>query len=494
MVEHDREHGGLSMSASIRLEQVHLGSHWPFGWCHRWIRRPWAGSLLALGLVGIGLAIRLAMGADAPAPLLPFYPAFVIAAFIGGRVPGYLAAALSWALALYLFLEPAAGWSISRASLIAFAVFVPTSIIVLEVVHRLCRSAVALMALARRLEREARWQDGQRTELLGVIDELQAIYDQAPVGLGLLDADLKFTRINRALAEMNGFTAEEHIGEMVFDLLPDLRQSAEPVLRKVLDEGEVIRGVEISGETPARPGVKRTWSEVFYPVYSGDGQRRGVGIFCVEVTDLKQAQERETLLTREVDHRAKNLLSVVQSIVRMTKPAGGVEDYRNSLQGRIAAINRAHSHLARHRWDGVPLGILVAEELEPYGIVMEMDDDIRALVLNPAAAQALGMVLHELATNSAKYGALSTEGEVTFTGTWVEGGEDAEPMLACRWTERGGPPVSPPTRQGFGTRLIEGSVRQSLRGKVEYRFLPEGVECDMMLPRAIFVGSQSGQK
>ncbi|MDF8333775.1 sensor histidine kinase [Novosphingobium cyanobacteriorum] len=477
------------MAASVTLEQVQLGSHWPFAWCHRWVRRPWAGATLAIALVVIGLAVRLAMGADAPAPLLPFYPAFVIAAFVGGRMPGYLAAVLSWILAFYLFLDPAQGWHLGRASAIAFAVFVPTSVIVLEVVHRLCRSAVALMALARRLEREARWQDGQRTELLGVIDELQAIYDQAPVGLGLLDADLKFTRINRALAEMNGFTAEEHLGRKVFDLLPDLRQSAEPVLRKVLDAGEVIRGVEISGETPARPGVKRTWSEVFYPVHSGDGERRGVGIFCVEITDLKQAQEREHLLTREVDHRAKNLLSVVQSIVRMTKPAGGVEEYRNSLQGRIAAINRAHSHLARHRWDGVPLGILVAEELEAYGIVMDMASDVRALVLNPAAAQALGMVLHELATNSAKYGALSTDGEVTFIGRWEKSSNDAEPMLACRWKERGGPAVAPPTRQGFGTRLIEGSVRQSLRGKVEYRFLPEGVECDMMLPRAIFLGS-----
>ena len=469
------------MASDRRSGDTQLFGRWPFSLCHALMGRPIPAVVVAALLVAVAFAVRLVMGNPAPAPLLPFYPAFVIATFLGGRLPGYVATVLSWAIAAYLFLEPSAGLDLQDGAAVALLVYVPSTIIVLEVVHSLCSSAMDLIATKQQLERDSEWQAEQRAHLLGVIDELQAIYDEAPVGLGLLDADLRFARINTALAEMNGFSAEDHIGRSVWDLVPDLRAVAEPMLRTVIEGGEVMRGVEISGETPARPGVKRTWSEVFYPVHGPDGQRRGVGIFCVEITDLKQAREREDLLTREVDHRAKNLLAVVQSIVQMMKAQGSVGDFKEALIGRIAAISRAHSHLSENRWDGVKLQALIADELTPYGITVDVDTVVNDLVLKSSTAQAMAMVLHELATNSAKYGALSAEGSVEVLCRTSASDEEA---LVVQWRESGGPAVTPPKSRGFGTRLIERSVTHGIGGKLDYQFLPEGVYCRISIPRS----------
>lgn len=463
--------------------KAHLFDRWPFSLCHAFIARPLPGLLSAVGLIAVALAVRLAMGAPPPAPLLPFYPSIVIATFLGGRPAGYTAAVLAWLCAGFLFLEPGNQLGMQPGSPLAMLIYVPSTIVVLEVVHALCSSAMTLIAAKQELEREGREQAEQKAHLLGVIDELQAIYDEAPVGLGLVDADFKFARINAALADMNGFSVEEHIGRSVWDLLPDLKSSAEPLLRKVLESGEVLRGVEITGETPAKPGVKRTWSEVFYPVHGPDGYRRGVGIFCVEITDLKRAREREDLLTREVDHRAKNLLAVVQSIVQMMKAQGTVGEFKDALIGRIAAISRTHSHLSDNRWNGVRLESLIADELTPYGIAIALESDTSGLVLKSSTAQALGMVLHELATNSAKYGALSTQGSVELTCTATDAENEA---LVMRWTERGGPPVSEPRKRGFGSRLIERSVTHGIGGKLDYQFRPDGVFCAISIPRSAF--------
>lgn len=362
-------------------------------------------------------------------------------------------------------------------------VYVPTTVIVLEVVHALCNSAMRLIQTTKRLQQEAIEQAHQRSKLLGVIDELQAIYNEAPVGLGLLDADLRFTRVNDCRAEMNGFAVEDHLGRSAWDLVPDLRASAEPILRRVVDEGEVVRGVEITGETAAKPGVQRTWSEVFYPVHGPDGQRRGVGIFCVEITDLKHAREREVLLTREVDHRAKNLLAVVQSIVQMMKAQGPIADFKDALLGRIAAISRTHSHLAENRWDGVSLRALIVDELSPYVVSPRFENGASQVVLRSGAGQALGMVVHELATNSSKYGALSNDGEIDLTCEI----EDPAGDVVVTWIETGGPPVTPPERQGFGTRLIERSVHHGLGGTLDYQYRPEGVYCKITIPKAALV-------
>lgn len=121
--------------------------------------------------------------------------------------------------------------------------------------------------------------------------ELETVYANAPVGLCVLDRELRWVRINRALAEINGFSPEEHIGRRVTELLPDVAAQAEPALRRVLDTGEALLGVELRGTTPARPGVERRWIENFFPLRDGQGQVVGINVVCEEVTERRVVEE-----------------------------------------------------------------------------------------------------------------------------------------------------------------------------------------------------------
>jgi len=200
----------------------------------------------------------------------------------------------------------------------------------------------------------------------------------------------------------------------------------------------------------------------------------------VDITDRKLAEERQVLLAREVDQRARNALAVVQSIVRLTR-AGSIEDYVIAVEGRIRALSCAHMLLSRSRWEGADLRKLVEEELAPYG-TGEVESVSAAgpdVVLQPATAQALALALHELATNAAKYGALSTAtGKVRLT--W-----DLEPNdLVLHWIETGGPLVEPPCVEGYGTRVIGASIERQLGGSAEFDWRPEGLRCVLSLARA----------
>jgi two-component sensor histidine kinase len=157
----------------------------------------------------------------------------------------------------------------------------------------------------------------------------------------------------------------------------------------------------------------------------------------IDITDRKEAEERQALLGREVDHRARNTLTVIQSIIRLTR-AKTIDDYVEAIEGRIKAMSRAHTLLSASRWSGADLGTLVAEELAPYrgeDRIMWQGPDVS---FQPQIAQGLALALHELATNAAKHGALSSEqGRVN-----LEWQLDADGLL-LHWVENGGPTPEP---------------------------------------------------
>ena len=200
----------------------------------------------------------------------------------------------------------------------------------------------------------------------------------------------------------------------------------------------------------------------------------------VDITDRKEAEERQVLLAREVDHRARNALALVQSIVRLTR-SDTINSYIAAVDGRIGALSRAHTLLAQSRWQGADLARLVEEEVAPYRT--NDADKIKAsgpdVSLEPRTAQTLALALHELSTNAAKYGALSV-----MSGR-VEVGWELQPdSLVLRWTENGGPFTQPPASPGFGIRVISASIERQLEGKAEFDWRPEGLDCSLCVPRS----------
>ena len=198
----------------------------------------------------------------------------------------------------------------------------------------------------------------------------------------------------------------------------------------------------------------------------------------VDITDRKEAEERQALLAREVDHRARNVLAVVQSIVRLTR-ASSIDGYVAAVEGRIGALARAHALLSDARWQRADFGKLVEEEITPYRTT-ERDRIVVAgakVVLEPTIAQALALALHELATNAAKYGSLSAPaGWVRLT--W----EIRSGNLVLDWLEIGGPPVEPPLTKGYGTKFISASIERQLDGAVTFDWGRDGLHCTLSVP------------
>lgn len=206
----------------------------------------------------------------------------------------------------------------------------------------------------------------------------------------------------------------------------------------------------------------------------------------MDVTDRKQAEEQRTLLIHELNHRVKNTLATVQSLASQTlRNTERSRDAHAQFDARLAALSRAHDVLTSESWGGADLREIVERALMPFQSVEgRVVTDGPRVRLSPKQALALSMALHELATNAVKYGALSdATGEVRLTwsiGARETAGTEAPDMVELIWTERGGPPVVPPTRRGFGSRLIERSLATELDGEVSLDYRPGGVVCTMV--------------
>jgi two-component sensor histidine kinase len=222
-------------------------------------------------------------------------------------------------------------------------------------------------------------------------------------------------------------------------------------------------------------------------VKDSDGNIIGAVNCFQDVTERKWAEEREQILAREMDHRAKNLLALVQAAVQLTQ-ADTVKDFKAAIEGRLQALSNAHSLLAQSRWAGVDLHSLIMEELAPYRVAGKSRANISGptLVLEPKSAQSLAIVLHELTTNAVKYGALSVpSGRLRVK--WSLG----EAEIVIRWSEANGPPVKAPSHQGFGTRLVGPLVENGLEGNLRYDWKPDGFACEIVIPLAHVAGTLS---
>jgi two-component sensor histidine kinase/CHASE1-domain containing sensor protein len=200
------------------------------------------------------------------------------------------------------------------------------------------------------------------------------------------------------------------------------------------------------------------------------------------LTWLEEQASIRNSLTRELNHRVKNTLANVLSIISLTRRrVTDLESFASSLEGRIRALSATHDLLTQSDWGSTPIGAVVRAELAPYAQDSERVLDISgpAVELAPNDALSLGLAIHELATNAAKYGALSVPtGQVAVTWHLI-----TQDLARVEWAERGGPPVPQmPRKRGFGTELIEKIVAHELRNPVDLKFEPEGVRCALILP------------
>ncbi|MEX2165871.1 MAG: sensor histidine kinase [Methyloceanibacter sp.] len=202
----------------------------------------------------------------------------------------------------------------------------------------------------------------------------------------------------------------------------------------------------------------------------------------LDVSERKANEDQLRLLLRELTHRSKNLLAVIHAIARQTASrTRSVDDFLEHFSARLVAIGRSHDLLIADNWHGASLRTLVEQQLGAHadrigdGIAIEGED----VMLKPEAVQNLGLALHELATNAQKYGSLSDPGgQVRIDWQFCEEAS----KLKLTWQEKGGPPVSPPERSGFGRAMIETVVGKALEGNVRLSFPPKGVRCEIVIP------------
>ena len=256
---------------------------------------------------------------------------------------------------------------------------------------------------------------------------------------------------------------------------PDRHQKETEILEQIrrgqrVDHNETVR-IRKDGSTA---DISLTVS----PVRNSAGKIIGASKIARDITERKRSEKQIAILGREAEHLAKNMLAIVQATVRLSE-ADTPKELKRVIDGRIQALANVHTLFVQSRWTGAELRNLVTQELSLYCQGRETRARIEGpdLLLEPNTAQTMAVALHELATNAAKYGALSgANGKIH-----VEWSSMADGRLVLRWTETGGPAVKPPTRTGFGTRVIEGMVQQD-NGECRFDWRAEGLACEITMP------------
>jgi two-component system, chemotaxis family, CheB/CheR fusion protein len=310
-----------------------------------------------------------------------------------------------------------------------------------------------------------------RARLAAIVDSSQ----DAVIGHSF---DGFITSWNRGAERIFGFTADEAMGKPLSILLPADQADEMPQILEKLERGERIDHYEIN--RLRKDGKQIDVSLTISPIRAESGAMIGASTVAREFTERKLAEDHKNLLIAELDHRVKNTLMIITSLVAQTvKSTDSPQAFAEVIEDRIQALSRVHQLLTQSNWDRAELRDVILGELAPYSASKRKNIFVRGtecVVLTAKATLTLAMALHELATNAAKYGALSTpKGRVEVR--WSVAKAADEPRLSIEWIETGGPRVKAPTRRGFGSGLIERAVAYELEADVKRDFRSEGVRC-----------------
>jgi PAS domain S-box-containing protein len=310
---------------------------------------------------------------------------------------------------------------------------------------------------------------------------LAAIIESSDDAIVSKTLDGIITSWNPAAKKLFGYSADEIVGCPITTLAAPDREHEMPAILERIRRGEKVDHYETVRRR--KDGSLVDISLTVSPIRDEMGRIVGASKIARDITARKQVEERQRRLTSELSHRVKNVLSVVQVLAeRSCANATSVAACLERFRGRLQALGAAHTALVAGNWNSASLTALVQATLEPY--VAEHDRihrNVQDLPLDPEAALTLAIGLHELATNAAKYGALSSpNGRITLTGR-VEA-RDGRDELHLVWQEDGGPAVKPPTAAGFGTTMLGYSLEYQHKGRAELDWRQEGLVCRIMLP------------
>ena len=338
------------------------------------------------------------------------------------------------------------------------------------------------------------------TERVAVLDSLggarrrlEGIVESAMDAIITVDESHRIIMFNPAAERMFGVTGDEVLGEPLTRFIPErLRNSHDDFIRRFRETGETNGNIGALGSVS---GLRGNGAE--FPIEASISHIKIGGehlatFILRDITERRTSEEARKLLSREVDHRAKNALAVAQALVSMTR-AETKEDYAKAVQGRLAALARAHSLLSDSKWEGADLAQTVTGELSPYVKHSQIQLEGPPVMLRAGAVQPISLVLHELATNACKYGALRFE-HGTVEVHWLV---DLDGFLLISWRERGGSEVHMPETTGFGSVLLNQVVNRQLEGKLLVEWDPEGVQVGLVLPPGKFMlerGAHDGDR
>jgi len=422
-------------------------------------QHPIAGHGIAVAAVALATFARWVVGGQVieGLPFITYYPAIIIATLVGGFWPGILAMALSSVAALRFFLPSLLGPDFHQREAVSLLLFIFIASINVTIV------ALLDAAVGRLIEQ---------------MQNMRVLIESAPTCIVMVDEQGVIKLVNSSTEKQFGYDRLDLVGKRVDVLVPvpqvaDHRAAREAFQQKpearAMGVGRDLRGRRKDGsEFPVEIGLN--------PV--GQNGRTAVLATVIDISDRKKAQESQKLIVRELEHRTRNLFAVFQAIAgRTVDESKTAAEIKYVLNGRIQALARAYEMLADAAWEGASLDTILGRQFAGFG--NRVDVSGCDIVVRPSAAQQFALIVHELATNALKYGALSTtNGRVAIAGKIdrLNGGG----TFSFSWRESGGPPVIAPTRKGFGSVIILDSARQ-FGQSVALDYAPQGISYDLQL-------------